>query len=280
MILTKEGKIYATGVNSLGQFGNGNKDNKKEFTLIDNISDVYSAVAGNTYSMFIKEDGTIDVGELANQDKEKREIINIIQTNKDGSYEIQLDSGIYDLLFIKPVYLSHRITGIDLTDGTGVTLDNVEMIGGDVAPSDEIEIDDLVELNDNYGVNITKENKEEKSIYDLNGDRKVDILDIAILKKNYGRIAEGTVTYAGVQNGYGKCIEIKHNINGKTIYSFYAHLSKIDVKVGEKVGTGDVIGLEGGAKDDNNPGTSAGHHLHFEIRTASSSGHSMSRQNT
>ena len=115
-------------------------------------------------SMVTQPDGTIDVGELANQDKEKREIMNIIQTNEDGSYEIELDSGIYDLLFIKPGYLSHRITGIDLTDGTGVTLDNVEMIGGDVAPSDEIEIDDLVDLNDNYGVNITEENKEEKSV--------------------------------------------------------------------------------------------------------------------
>ena len=88
-------------------------------------------------------------------------------------------------------------------------------------------------------------------------------------------IADGIVTYAGIQNGYGNCIEIKHNINGKTIYSFYAHLSEIDVKVGEKVEAGDIIGLEGGAKEDDNPGTSTGHHLHFEIRTDTGSGHSI-----
>ncbi len=88
-------------------------------------------------------------------------------------------------------------------------------------------------------------------------------------------IADGVVTYAGVQNGYGNCIEIKHIVNGETIYSFYAHLSEIDVKVGEKVNKGAVIGLEGGAETDPNHGTSTGHHLHFEIRTASGSGHSI-----
>ena len=88
-------------------------------------------------------------------------------------------------------------------------------------------------------------------------------------------IADGEVTYAGVQNGYGNCIEIKHTINGKTLYSFYAHLSRIDVKVGQEVEAGDIIGLEGGAETDPNHGTSTGHHLHFEIRTATGSGHSI-----
>ncbi len=88
-------------------------------------------------------------------------------------------------------------------------------------------------------------------------------------------IADGIVTYAGIQNGYGNCIEIKHNINGETIYSFYAHLSEIDVKVGQRIEAGDIIGLEGGAKEDDNPGTSTGHHLHFEIRTDTGSGHSI-----
>ena len=38
-------------------------------------------------------------------------------------------------------------------------------------------------------------------------------------------VADGEVTFAGVQNGFGNCVEIKHIINGKTIYSFYAQLS-------------------------------------------------------
>ena len=88
-------------------------------------------------------------------------------------------------------------------------------------------------------------------------------------------VADGEITYAGTQSGYGNCIEIKHIVNGETIYSFYAHLSQINVKVGQTVSQGTVIGLEGGAQEDPNHGTSTGHHLHFELRTASGSGHSV-----
>ena len=64
--------------------------------------------------------------------------------------------------------------------------------------------------------------------------------------------------------------------NGETIYSFYAHLSRIDVKEGEKVTQGQVIGLEGGdPTTDDNPGSSTGHHLHFEIRKASGYGNDI-----
>ena len=84
------------------------------------------------------------------------------------------------------------------------------------------------------------------------------------------------MTFAGVQNGFGNCIEIKHIVNGETIYSFYAHLSKINVKSGDKVKQGEVIGLEGGdPESDPNPGNSTGHHLHFEIRKASGYGNDV-----
>ncbi len=67
-------------------------------------------------------------------------------------------------------------------------------------------------------------------------------------------------------SGYGNYITIKHTVNNQTFYSFYAHLSSISVSVGQMVTKGQAIGLEGGNKSDNNPGTSTGHHLHFELR--------------
>ena len=318
-----------------------------------------------------------------------REEISAVQTKEDGTYEIKVyEPGLYDIKLSKKGYLNTRIIEIEVGEKDDIVeVEEQALVAGDVAVDGEIEIDDLVDINDNYGVEVTEENKEEKSIFDLNEDGKIDLLDRVILKKNYGKIAEeikwvkpnrrrrkmleedgtenetledenqdvltsdlshlnsqqdisvitdengtvlltrleekylilpmtceykitseygkrihpitgeeklhagidlvgehhteiltiaeGTVTYAGEQNGYGNCIEIKHNVNGKTIYSFYAHLSKIEVKVGEKVEAGDIIGLEGGAKTDPNPGTSTGHHLHFEIRTASGSGHSI-----
>ena len=57
-------------------------------------------------------------------------------------------------------------------------------------------------------------------------------------------------------SGYGKHIRIDH---GFGYVSLYAHLSKYNVKRGQKVNRGDIIGYVG------NTGRSAGPHLHYEI---------------
>ncbi|MFJ1730953.1 M23 family metallopeptidase [Streptomyces sp. NPDC088254] len=63
---------------------------------------------------------------------------------------------------------------------------------------------------------------------------------------------------AGDGPAYGNAVVIKH-ANG--VYSQYAHLSRVDVNVGQVVKTGQRIALSG------NTGNSSGPHLHFEIRT-------------
>lgn len=89
-------------------------------------------------------------------------------------------------------------------------------------------------------------------------------------------IEKGIVTWAGVQSGYGNCIEIEHNVNGEIFYSFYAHLSKINVSKGQEIIQGQIIALEGGDPNtDPNHGNSTGHHLHFEIRKASGYGNDI-----
>ncbi|WP_372996255.1 LysM peptidoglycan-binding domain-containing M23 family metallopeptidase [Lutispora sp.] len=67
----------------------------------------------------------------------------------------------------------------------------------------------------------------------------------------------GEVIFAGTSGGYGKMIKIDH---GAGFVTYYGHLSKISVKVGQKVYKGQVIGAVG------NTGNSTGPHLHFEIR--------------
>lgn len=77
-------------------------------------------------------------------------------------------------------------------------------------------------------------------------------------------VKDGEVTYAGWQNGYGNCVEIKHIAEqGKIFYSFYAHMrnSSLCVQNGQNVITGQVLGIQGST------GNSTGDHLHFEIRT-------------
>jgi murein DD-endopeptidase MepM/ murein hydrolase activator NlpD len=68
---------------------------------------------------------------------------------------------------------------------------------------------------------------------------------------------------AGDGPAYGNAVVIKH---GNGTYSQYAHLSKVQVNVGDTVKTGEQIALSG------NTGNSSGPHLHFEIRTTANYG--------
>lgn len=73
---------------------------------------------------------------------------------------------------------------------------------------------------------------------------------------------EGIVIISEYHYSWGNHVLIKHNSN---LYTNYAHMSKILVKKGQKVKTGDVIGLVGST------GRVTGPHLHFEVWKNSSS---------
>ncbi len=69
--------------------------------------------------------------------------------------------------------------------------------------------------------------------------------------------ADGVVTHAGWNSGYGRQVKIQHEFG---IETSYAHQSNIRVKVGQRVSRGDRIG------DMGNSGRSTGTHLHYEVR--------------
>ena len=70
-------------------------------------------------------------------------------------------------------------------------------------------------------------------------------------------VGDGVVEFAGVQGGYGKTVIVRHANNHSTLY---AHLSSIQVRKGQSVLQGQVIGAVGST------GWSTGPHLHFEFR--------------
>lgn len=70
-------------------------------------------------------------------------------------------------------------------------------------------------------------------------------------------VGDGRVVRAGWAGGYGRLVVVEH-MNGWL--SQYAHLSKINVKVGQKVRQKDVIGHVGSS------GLATGPHLHYELK--------------
>tara|TARA_R110000787_G_scaffold230008_2_gene337535 strand:- start:1429 stop:2745 length:1317 start_codon:yes stop_codon:yes gene_type:complete len=69
--------------------------------------------------------------------------------------------------------------------------------------------------------------------------------------------ADGVVTHAGWGSGYGRLVKIQHEFG---IETRYAHMSKMRVKVGQRVSRGDRIGDMGAS------GRVTGVHLHYEVR--------------
>jgi murein DD-endopeptidase MepM/ murein hydrolase activator NlpD len=72
-------------------------------------------------------------------------------------------------------------------------------------------------------------------------------------------VGDGVVEFAGVQNGFGNVVMIKHRNNIMTVY---AHLSRINVRTGQSVSQAQNVGLVG------QTGWATGPHLHFEFRVA------------
>ena len=70
-------------------------------------------------------------------------------------------------------------------------------------------------------------------------------------------VGDGVVEFAGVQGGFGNVVIVRHGNKHSTVY---AHLSRIQVRKGQAVTQGQVVGAVGST------GWSTGPHLHFEFR--------------
>ncbi len=70
-------------------------------------------------------------------------------------------------------------------------------------------------------------------------------------------VGDGVVEFAGVQNGFGNVVMVKHGNKNLTVY---AHLSRINVRGGQTISQGQNLGAVG------QTGWATGPHLHFEFR--------------
>ena len=82
-------------------------------------------------------------------------------------------------------------------------------------------------------------------------------LDFAVnLNTDVIATGDGVVKKAQYDSGWGRYVKIDHGYGYETIY---AHLYKINVKKGQKIKRGDLVGKSG------NSGRAAGFHLHYEV---------------
>jgi murein DD-endopeptidase MepM/ murein hydrolase activator NlpD len=86
-------------------------------------------------------------------------------------------------------------------------------------------------------------------------------IDISVLDTDrVGAALAGTVAKVGYQDryaGYGNIVLLRH---GDGFATLYAHLARVDVKVGERVDRRELLGRAGCT------GSCTGQHLHFEVR--------------
>lgn len=75
-------------------------------------------------------------------------------------------------------------------------------------------------------------------------------------------VCNAVVSRVMVDKSYGKVVAIKYTFDGIQYETWYCHLSRQDVKVGQNVPEGFQLGLSG------NTGNSTGPHLHLETRIA------------
>jgi hypothetical protein len=68
--------------------------------------------------------------------------------------------------------------------------------------------------------------------------------------------ADGTVIFVGVKGGYGNAVTINH---GRGIATHYGHLDAFNVRIGQQVRRGSVLGFVGST------GRSTAPHLHYEV---------------
>lgn len=81
-------------------------------------------------------------------------------------------------------------------------------------------------------------------------------IDLRGNRVNIYAVGEGVVSFAGYKKNYGNIVQITHAGGYETRY---AHMYRIDVKVGQRVSAKQVLGLVG------QTGQVSGPHLHFEI---------------
>ena len=168
--------------------------------------------------------------------------INEIEELSSKLDDIEVIIGLKDDIIVDPI---KRVNIAKIT-----SIERTHML--QVIPSGNPLKDIVVTANFGYRIHPTLKIKKFHRGIDLRAKRKTPVF----------ATADGVVKFVQSRNygDFGRVIKVSHNYGFETIY---AHLKKTNVKIGDIVKKGDIIGLSG------NSGRSTGPHLHYEVRYAS-----------
>lgn len=107
------------------------------------------------------------------------------KTNSDGTYEIYVLPGTYDILFDKQGYLDCIYRSRTLVEGNTLDLGKTELLAGDLNKDGIIDISDSSFIKVQYLLENTDETYIKYSFYDFNKDGIIDVSDSSYIKYNY-----------------------------------------------------------------------------------------------
>lgn len=104
-------------------------------------------------------------------------------TEEDGTYEIYVIPGTYDILLDREGYLDHIITSKTINEGDVLDIGQKELYAGDFNKDGVIQLLDLSMLYSVYDIDTTSSSYISK--VDVNDDGRIQLLDLSALKANY-----------------------------------------------------------------------------------------------
>src|SRR5574344_1282422 len=115
-------------------------------------SNTYMSISGKVITKNIegRHIATVKLYKVISRDNEQ--LIITKDTNSDGTYEFDIeDAGNYKVIAEKKGYLSSEMHAIEVRRGDSLVLVDIELMPGDANGDGQIELDDLVFVNDNFG---------------------------------------------------------------------------------------------------------------------------------
>lgn len=137
-------------------------------------------------------DAVIDIADSSNRTKIHEALVGLksqdYKTKEDGTYEIYVIPGKYDMLIDKVGYIDHIYTFGNLSEGDTKELGQKDLIAGDINKDGIVNAIDTALIKSVYGIGKENAAFADNIACDFNEDEKINAVDLAIALSNYSSV--------------------------------------------------------------------------------------------